>query len=590
MNTVELNSINLQSIDVASNNVSSIGKSIKRNKGIKLLPKEYQQVEYLEFTGTQYINTNILTKQALKVVSEFSTTTVNKWFFGARKSQYYDSLTFGYFQIYNNDYCAYHGFGGGTGRYIITLCPQDGNKHIVELSNNEYKIDNINQNLYKGTFTEFYNIYLGTINNDNTADYRMYVGNVYSFKIYDNDSLILNLIPCYRISDNEIGMYDVVNDVFYTNQGTGTFLKGADINEKYSPYIKGHITTSDSTFTFSVDGNNKTVPINANGDFKLKVKKPITSLSFVGVPQLESLELFAIDGVTTFDVDYPVTVTYLRCDSTTKSAKNDVYHIRGTATDNFQFTLKYIDDNNTVTTVTESAVIDGNGKWDIAYSGKYIYDTNQALMDITAVTELELTEPLLKCISLTQLCRKAFNLKKFIATNAVGNSQTVNFSMMFDMYTQEQTGGALEIVDMPNFNVKGNLAFMFRLANAKTININNISDDSSSVYVFYNSKATETIHAEKLVAATDNVFLLCNSLKNLYVSENSIQQTTINLRNSPLTYDSMLRVAGWLKDLTGDTAQTVTFRKATYDALTAEQKAELEGIIVTQKGWILATA
>ena len=40
---------------------------------------------------------------------------------------------------------------------------------------------------------------------------------------------IIDLVPCYRKSDGEIGMYDLVSNTFFTNQGTGTFLKGADV-------------------------------------------------------------------------------------------------------------------------------------------------------------------------------------------------------------------------------------------------------------------------------------------------------------------------------------------------------------------------
>ena len=36
----------------------------------------------------------------------------------------------------------------------------------------------------------------------------------------------------YRKSDKVIGLYDVVNGVFYTNAGSGTFTKGADVNAK----------------------------------------------------------------------------------------------------------------------------------------------------------------------------------------------------------------------------------------------------------------------------------------------------------------------------------------------------------------------
>lgn len=38
-----------------------------------------------------------------------------------------------------------------------------------------------------------------------------------------------HLVPCYRKADGVIGMYDIVNDEFLVNVGTGTFSKGADV-------------------------------------------------------------------------------------------------------------------------------------------------------------------------------------------------------------------------------------------------------------------------------------------------------------------------------------------------------------------------
>ena len=49
-------------------------------------------------------------------------------------------------------------------------------------------------------------------------------GKIYEFKLYDNDILVRNFIPCYRKIDNVPGMYDVVNGVFYTNAGTDEFI------------------------------------------------------------------------------------------------------------------------------------------------------------------------------------------------------------------------------------------------------------------------------------------------------------------------------------------------------------------------------
>lgn len=50
---------------------------------------------------------------------------------------------------------------------------------------------------------------------------------IYNFKVY-TDSMattpIYEYIPAIRNADGEIGIYDIINDVFYTNAGTGTFL------------------------------------------------------------------------------------------------------------------------------------------------------------------------------------------------------------------------------------------------------------------------------------------------------------------------------------------------------------------------------
>ena len=54
---------------------------------------------------------------------------------------------------------------------------------------------------------------------------------MYSLKLYNNNNTLLrDFIPCYRKSDGVIGLYDKVEGKFYTNQGSGTFLKGSNIN------------------------------------------------------------------------------------------------------------------------------------------------------------------------------------------------------------------------------------------------------------------------------------------------------------------------------------------------------------------------
>lgn len=38
------------------------------------------------------------------------------------------------------------------------------------------------------------------------------------------------LVPCYRTFDYKPGLYDLVDNTFYTNSGTGEFLVGPDVN------------------------------------------------------------------------------------------------------------------------------------------------------------------------------------------------------------------------------------------------------------------------------------------------------------------------------------------------------------------------
>jgi hypothetical protein len=66
-------------------------------------------------------------------------------------------------------------------------------------------------------------IYIGWYQNN--SDYK---GNVY-YCIVTNQTETENLyffVPCYRNNDDAVGFYDVVNDVFYENEGSGTFQIG----------------------------------------------------------------------------------------------------------------------------------------------------------------------------------------------------------------------------------------------------------------------------------------------------------------------------------------------------------------------------
>lgn len=57
-----------------------------------------------------------------------------------------------------------------------------------------------------------------------------FIGRIYRVRIYRNDSLIRDLVPCR--DDNNLGyMYDMYNDVIYSRSGSGAFGIGSDVNE-----------------------------------------------------------------------------------------------------------------------------------------------------------------------------------------------------------------------------------------------------------------------------------------------------------------------------------------------------------------------
>lgn len=191
-------------------------KEIRYDDGIRL-PNGYTRLEYIESTGTQYIDTGIKGSQTTSclIKNNFNELSGTQIFgaYGFPKRFHYgivDNQV--YMPTVTNGTTTEHTFQANT------------NVHTYFLSPNLYKYDN--QEIAEGNF-DFpkMNFYLfARNNNDSVANYCK--SKLYFAKFYDNNTLIRNFIPARRNSDNELGLYDTVNDVFYTNQGTGSFIAG----------------------------------------------------------------------------------------------------------------------------------------------------------------------------------------------------------------------------------------------------------------------------------------------------------------------------------------------------------------------------
>ncbi len=195
------------------------------------IPDEYQAVEYLEGTTTsgssgQYIDTGFVPNQDTRVIADFEYTYVDngRYFTGSEDAN-------GYKQRYR---FGTSGTNGGTwaigyNNQIVYEGVPDTERHVLDFNKNIVSLDN--NVLYEfsyGSFIGYGNIYIFAINTSGTR--AQGPEKVYSYKIYDNEVLVRDYVPCYRKSDHVAGLYDKVNNVFYTNDGSGTFVVGSDVD------------------------------------------------------------------------------------------------------------------------------------------------------------------------------------------------------------------------------------------------------------------------------------------------------------------------------------------------------------------------
>lgn len=207
------------------NYLKLFGNTEQRN-----LPSEYTQIEYIETTGTQYIDTGIILPSTFHI---------------KMKIKFYSfDPQFGFI-------CGARNKNAQTGRLGITLIRQgkklgfDIDEDIShraitsELTLNtwytvEFIVDSTGSKfLLDGTLISTVNTKPSTVNyplyifDSNTANATTdYMG---TFDLCDFQINGLANYIASRDSDNVLGMYDTVTGNFLTNQGTGTFTAGADV-------------------------------------------------------------------------------------------------------------------------------------------------------------------------------------------------------------------------------------------------------------------------------------------------------------------------------------------------------------------------
>ena len=192
---------------------------------LKSVPQIYQQVDCIQNTDQQHIDTLVNGNNVnLKICAEYEPTSSGQMAIFSARTSSSNGISF-----WTDGYCHF-----GNSSVQVPGVSSTG-KHRVELSKNGLYLDDTKLNFTAGTSMANANLILFRVLNDN----RVFLGKIYSAKVYDDNILIRDLVPCYRKFDNVIGMLDLVNNVFYTNADSGKFLKGNNVNNydyiKYKP-------------------------------------------------------------------------------------------------------------------------------------------------------------------------------------------------------------------------------------------------------------------------------------------------------------------------------------------------------------------
>ena len=199
---------------------------------ISQLPTEYQEVEYIQSSGTQYIDTGVVATSGFEIDIKINIDTVTDSWAPIVAAHELSAP-------YKRNFIAYTlskkieiDAGDKITQTSVTLTGDD----VIKASNVENNFYlNVNGTNYTPTVTTAASnlAYSGRtmhLLHSNGYDFGYTSGKVYYCKITVDGTLVRNFVPCYRKSDNIVGLYDLVNGVFYTNAGTGNFAKGKNSN------------------------------------------------------------------------------------------------------------------------------------------------------------------------------------------------------------------------------------------------------------------------------------------------------------------------------------------------------------------------
>lgn len=190
-----------------------------------LLPEEYQEVEYLECDGNQYIDIGFAPSSGVYIKLSSLVTNVDDYMplIGTLDTKYgigYLNETRVGTWYWTGSYLNGNYLDSPESLYNKTI-----DWEIQTGPNSFYKIKIGNQVVTK-EYTNNLNYEYGKNLHLFYDGMHYFKGRVGRIKIVQEGEIVRDLIPCYRKEDNEIGLYDLINGGFYANLGSSKLIMG----------------------------------------------------------------------------------------------------------------------------------------------------------------------------------------------------------------------------------------------------------------------------------------------------------------------------------------------------------------------------
>lgn len=269
---------------------------------ISAAASEITELEYIESTGTQYLNTVFKPNNNTRVVMDLlytgSESISNE--FGAWNSSNnasFISLTTGKNNLYP--------FYGNTSKQVSA---DRTARHTVDMDKNVVKMNGTTMITFdQMSFQCTYPMFLCCFNNAGVTT-NMTSMRIYSCQIYGNEIFFRDYIAA-KLSDGTVGLYDKLHGLLYLNVGSGAFTAGPEVQkapQTPTGFAAAFLTETTVQLSWSSSDEATGYKLYKNGD----LLATLTDTSYTDTVQIFSGTVYAVTAYNDNGESEAATLTY----------------------------------------------------------------------------------------------------------------------------------------------------------------------------------------------------------------------------------------------------------------------------------------